>query len=375
MKVKVWDLPTRIFHWLLALAVTGAFVTSLPPEGLTLHLYFGELSLCLGLFRLGWGFLGGYYARYGSFLKGPKAIVGYALALAKRHPPVMVEHNPLAAVVFGLMVVGSVAAGVTGLMVLAGQERIGLLAELFTPAQGAQAMEVHTWVVYSLLGAVVLHLAGNLVDSWLHKENAALSLLTGLKTAPEGYQAPDSAVLKPKCASRAYLGVMFFLTVGFLVLWPLDYHNEETREALTGKISEELAFYKEECGSCHFALPANLLPRRSWEKMMTQLEDHFGDDASLEPDEAEQILGYLVSHAAETSLSSASYRLTHSLAPEEAPQRITGLDYWKMRHEEIAEERFKQKPIGNKIHCNACHKYAEYGSFENAHIKVPEPEP
>ena len=374
MKVKVWDLPTRIFHWLLALAVTGAFLTSLPAEGLSLHIYFGELSLCLGLFRLGWGFLGNYYARYGSFLKGPKAILGYARSLAQGHPPVMAEHNPLAAVVFGVMVVGSVAAGVTGLLVLAGQERIGLWADHFTPAQGAQAMEVHTWVVYSLLGAVVLHLGGILVDSWLHKENAALSLVTGLKTAPEGYTPPEPEVLKPKCPSKAYLGLVIALTVGFVVFWPQDYRNQETQEALSGKVSEEMAFYKEECGSCHFSLPANLLPRRSWEKMMTELEDHFGDDASLEPEESEQVLAYLVSHAAETSKSSASYRLTLGLGPEDAPQRITGLDYWKKRHEEIAEERFKQKPIGNKIHCNACHKYAEYGSFENAHIKVPEPE-
>ena len=85
-KVLVWDVPTRVFHWLLALSFTGAFLTAESERYRDVHVLLGYTVLGLVAFRLLWGLLGTRYARFWSFAYGPKSVLSYVKSLFSRSP-------------------------------------------------------------------------------------------------------------------------------------------------------------------------------------------------------------------------------------------------------------------------------------------------
>ena len=83
--ILVWDLPTRLFHWLLVAFVITSFTTgSIGGTWMPYHKLSGYVILTLLLFRLIWGFVGGYHARFATFVRGPGAVLEYARSLLKR---------------------------------------------------------------------------------------------------------------------------------------------------------------------------------------------------------------------------------------------------------------------------------------------------
>lgn len=132
------------------------------------------------------------------------------------------------------------------------------------------------------------------------------------------------------------------------------------------------ALYAKECGSCHFAYPPGLLPARSWEKLMGNLADHFGDNAELPKEDAAAITGYLVKNAADHSGFRRSQRITASLSAKEAPVRITRVPYIVSKHDEIPSRLVAGNPkVKSLSHCAACHTKAETGSFREGEINIP----
>ncbi len=101
--VRVWDLPTRLFHWLLVTLVVVSFVTvKAGGNWLQIHFYSGYAIVVLIAFRIIWGFVGGRYARFSSFLFGPGSVLQYLRGA--RAAPRTLGHNPLGAFsVFGLL--------------------------------------------------------------------------------------------------------------------------------------------------------------------------------------------------------------------------------------------------------------------------------
>ena len=95
-RILVWDLPVRLFHWLLVMLVIVSFVTGeLGGTWMQIHLWSGYTILGLLLFRLAWGFIGGHHARFSSFVRGPNAVRRYARTLWDRSAPRHLGHNPL----------------------------------------------------------------------------------------------------------------------------------------------------------------------------------------------------------------------------------------------------------------------------------------
>ena len=93
-RIRVWDLPTRLFHWALATLVCGSFVTiKLGGAWMVWHERIGYAVLSLVTFRLVWGFVGGRYARFASFVRGPSAVLAYLRGQGSHSP----GHNPLGA--------------------------------------------------------------------------------------------------------------------------------------------------------------------------------------------------------------------------------------------------------------------------------------
>jgi cytochrome b len=168
-RILVWDVPTRVFHWLLVLSFTGAFLTAESERTRDIHVLFGYILLGMLAFRLIWGFIGTRYARFGSFLFAPGEVVVYLKSLVNRKPVHFVGHNPAGSVAIWLLLILGVASGVSGVMVF---EEVG----------GDVLEEIHDIVSYAMLAVVAVHVFGVLLSSLLHRENLVLSMVTGLKS-------------------------------------------------------------------------------------------------------------------------------------------------------------------------------------------------
>ncbi len=122
------------------------------------------------------------------------------------------------------------------------------------------------------------------------------------------------------------------------------------------------AMTRKECGDCHMAFQPAFLPARSWEKIMDNLSDHFGEDASLSPDKVEHIKKYLMANAADRRWGS---KMMRGVRKDWTPLRITELPYWKHEHEgEVPARAWKDPKVGSKANCKACHRYADTGIYE-----------
>lgn len=118
-----------------------------------------------------------------------------------------------------------------------------------------------------------------------------------------------------------------------------------------------------ECGSCHMAFPAEMLPARSWTALMEGLSSHFGENAALDAAKRKEILDWLTAHAGDSRGSNGHY--LRGLAKSETPLRITETPYWVREHrKEVRESDYANPKVKSKANCVACHKDAAKGAFE-----------
>jgi len=115
-RILVWDIPTRVFHWLLVLSFAGAYLTAESERYRDIHVVLGYTLLGLIAFRLLWGFFGTRYAQFRSFLFKPDEIVAYALSLFKGKPAHYIGHNPLGSLAIWLLLGLGILTGATGVM-------------------------------------------------------------------------------------------------------------------------------------------------------------------------------------------------------------------------------------------------------------------
>ena len=129
-----------------------------------------------------------------------------------------------------------------------------------------------------------------------------------------------------------------------------------------GPVTEPL--YAKECGSCHMAYPAGLLPERSWTRIMGSLGAHFGDNAELKPAERQAILAYLGANAADRVPNRRSREINVSIPPGSAPDRITMTPLIAGIHGGLLDPAFKGQPrVKSLSECAACHPRAPEGRF------------
>ena len=118
-----------------------------------------------------------------------------------------------------------------------------------------------------------------------------------------------------------------------------------------------------ECGACHMVYPPQLLPQRSWEALMSHLDTHFGDVATLDENTRTDILGYLAAHAADAPGASANGRIMRGVPADVAPERITELPWWKGRHGEVNMSNLNATKVKLASNCIGCHAGADKGEF------------
>ncbi len=128
--------------------------------------------------------------------------------------------------------------------------------------------------------------------------------------------------------------------------------------------------YNEQCGACHFVYQPELLPSASWMKILSNLDDHFGETVELDNDSKRVISDYLKSNGAENSSAKRAVKIMRSLG-RQVPLRITDIPYIREKHHEISSNVLKRKSIGSISNCPACHATAGSGIYDDDNIKIP----
>ena len=222
IEVRVWDLPTRLFHWLLVASImtsvlTGFFDGIFGASTIDWHQRSGYLAIGLIAFRLVWGFVGGTYARFGSFLRGPGAVLRYTRSLVgqgKIPESPALGHNPLGGWSVVAMLAAVMVQAVTGLFI--SLEDYGFeapLAKHVSRAASDRMNGIHEWAVWVILALVVLHLAAILFHAIIKKTNLVTAMLSGFRRVPS---------VKPEDASRGgniFLGLAVASVVTYGVWW------------------------------------------------------------------------------------------------------------------------------------------------------------
>ena len=193
--IRVWDLPTRVFHWLLVLAVIGLVITGkLGGNALVWHMRLGLTVLALLCFRLVWGLVGGRWSRFASFVHAPTTVLRYLRGQAKPGEHLDVGHNPLgAASVLAMLGLLMLQVG-TGLLADDEISSTGPLNKYVANATGLLATGWHKNVgQWLLLALVALHLGAIIFYRW-RGQNLVTPMITGDKALPPGVPASrDSA--------------------------------------------------------------------------------------------------------------------------------------------------------------------------------------
>lgn len=167
-EILVWDAPVRVFHWLLVLSFAGAYLTAESERWRLVHVSLGYTLGGLLAFRVLWGLVGTRHARFGSFVRGPSAVVRYMRSLLNGRPEHHVGHNPAGAVAIVLLILMGMATVATGWAI---DNDVG----------GHLLEELHEGASNFMLAVVGVHVAGVALASWLHRENLVRSMVNGKK--------------------------------------------------------------------------------------------------------------------------------------------------------------------------------------------------
>jgi len=165
-RILVWDLPVRVFHWLLAASFAGAFLTAESERVRDVHVALGYTFAGLLAFRIVWGLVGSRHARFASFVRGPGAVVRYLRSLVTASPEHHAGHNPAGGWAIVAMLLLGLAVAATGYANYVGW--------------GGDALEeLHEGAANAMLALVVVHVVAVLVSSFLHRENLIGAMVTG----------------------------------------------------------------------------------------------------------------------------------------------------------------------------------------------------
>lgn len=364
--ILVWDVPTRIFHWSLVIGFAAAWLTSEDDRFLYHHVYAGYLFIGLLIFRLIWGMVGSYYARFRSFAHDWSSVTEYLKGIMTGQAQRYIGHNPAGGyAIFAILLLGVVVT-ITGLLVLGGEEGHGPLKSLISYDLGAASKEVHETTASLMLLLVMVHLAGVIVESLYHKENLIWAMITGRKPLHTDAEHVSLHALVAVLMLGAISGSAIYYFHGYFT-------QTENQPFLAFK-SEPLPdneTWRSECSDCHLAFHPVLLPTRSWQRIMNEQDEHFDEELGLDEETVDEITRFLMANASESGLNEVAHGITRDVPAHETPLRITETSFWKNQHRKIDERYWESDIVGSEANCGACHRDAEQGWFEDSNMSLP----
>jgi cytochrome b len=191
--VLVWDLPTRVFHWLLVSLVVSSFITGkIGGNWMLYHERCGEAILALLIFRAVWGFIGSAPSRFRTFLSGPATVFRYALTLLRKDPDHHLGHNPLGGwSVAAMLLVLFIQAG-SGLFANDDIATQGPLYKWVSKAVSDRLTSIHRLNHDLIIVLVAVHGAAVLFHLIYKRENLITPMITGVKQW-QGYFTGDAS--------------------------------------------------------------------------------------------------------------------------------------------------------------------------------------
>ena len=135
-------------------------------------------------------------------------------------------------------------------------------------------------------------------------------------------------------------------------------HADEGKRAPRVPLSPQ---YRQECSDCHVPFAPRLLPAASWQRLMSNLPNHFGTDASIDPASAREITNWLTANA-------GTSKRTREAPPDD---RITKAPWFIREHREISVATWQMPTVKTPSNCAACHTQADQGDFNEHNVKIP----
>ena len=212
--VKVWDLPTRLFHWMLVTLMIAQWLTAQSSSAMDYHLWGGYAVLTLVLFRLIWGVVGSETARFTGFVRGPNAALDYVKALLRGETPLYLGHNPMGGwSIVAMLVLLLIQAG-TGLFANDDILIEGPLYSWVSKGVSDWLTTIHKLNFNLLLAVIAVHISAVLFYLLVKRENLIHPMLSGRKHLTS--ETMDAA---PRMVSP-WLGLAA-LVVASLAVWLL----------------------------------------------------------------------------------------------------------------------------------------------------------
>ncbi|MBI1394749.1 MAG: cytochrome B [Betaproteobacteria bacterium] len=191
-RLRVWDVPVRVFHWLLLLLVATSVTTAqIGGNAMEYHEWSGYAILALVLFRLLWGVVGSTYARFASFVRGPAIVLDYARALWRGGSPFVAGHNPLGGWMVLALLASLLLQACTGLFANDDIMVEGPLASLVSKDTSDLLTEVHEINASILLTLIAIHVLAVLFHLYFKRENLVRPMFSGEKVLPAGEDRSD----------------------------------------------------------------------------------------------------------------------------------------------------------------------------------------
>lgn len=217
--VAAWDLPTRLFHWTLAILILTAWVSyryseTLGDNLLKWHRWNGMAILVLLVWRLLWGVFGSSTSRFGTFLRGPAAIIDYARELLTGRSRRFLGHNPLGALMVLALLSIAAVQGALGLFTIEHNDlTAGPLYRLVDEATAKQVSRWHRWLYYwVLLPAVAVHVTANIFYGVVKREPLIKAMFTGSKPAAT-YEDEATAAIVARPLLRATICLVVAIAI------------------------------------------------------------------------------------------------------------------------------------------------------------------
>lgn len=216
-RILVWDIPVRLFHWILAGSFLAAFAISNLSDDespiFAVHMLLGAIAAFMVILRFIWGFVGTRWARFSSFKAGPKELFAYLRGAFTGNERRYTGHNPGSSIAAILMFVFILGLAVTGIMM----------------GRGADVKEVHELFAWGMIATVAAHLAGIAFYTLRNRENIALSMVDGRKVAE-----PSGAI----ATARPMVGLTFLVLTALWTMGLVNGYDSTTGQAtipLTGQ--------------------------------------------------------------------------------------------------------------------------------------------
>jgi len=191
-RVRVWDLPTRLFHWLVVLLLAAAYITW-RLNWMDWHVWIGETVLAAVLFRILWGWFGSDTARFRRFVASPRAALQHLAHSLRREPDRQIGHNAAGSWMVLLLLALLLLEPLTGLFVNNDVADEGPFTEIAPAAVSNAITALHTYLWNALLAAAALHVLAIGLYALAKGHNLIAPMISGRKLLPVDVIAPSMA--------------------------------------------------------------------------------------------------------------------------------------------------------------------------------------